>query len=117
MSRAPELAPPWLPRQQRRRFDRALRKLLRRETCSLCGNSFLHTSQTTSGLDVQGNVVLLGDCCISRVVVILGRGFFSARKYDFTWFSAEGHLLLNINLLPVPDNEAVAHAVYRSANP
>ena len=34
------LAPPWLPRQQRRRIDRQLRRLMRRDTCSVCGTPF-----------------------------------------------------------------------------
>jgi hypothetical protein len=43
MSRAPDqLAPTWLPRQQRRYVDRALRKLIRRNVCSLCGGAFRH---------------------------------------------------------------------------
>src|SRR5215831_21202689 len=83
MSRAPELAPPWLPRQQRRRFDRALRKLMRHGVCSLCGSTLKHNSQTTSDLDALGDVVLAGQCCTSRVALIFGRGFYSDRQYDF----------------------------------
>jgi hypothetical protein len=41
MNRAPDqLAPSRLPRQQRRRLDRALRKLFHQNKCSFCGSSF-----------------------------------------------------------------------------
>jgi hypothetical protein len=39
MSRTPDsLAPPWLPRPQRRRIDRQLRQLMQRDVCSVCGS-------------------------------------------------------------------------------
>jgi len=83
MTRAPELAPSWLPRQQRRRINRQLHRLLRRDACSICGSALKHNSRTTSGLDAQGKVVLAGECCTSRVAVTFGRGLYSDRKYDF----------------------------------
>jgi hypothetical protein len=84
MSRAPDqFAPSRLSRQQRRRLDRALRKLFRHNVCSFCGSSFKHNSHTAGGLDAQGNVVLTGECCISRVAKIFAWGFYSNRKYDF----------------------------------
>jgi len=84
MSRAPDqLAPSRLPRQQRRRIDRQLRKLLHQDTCSVCGNPHKHNSQTTSGLDAQGNVVVAGKCCASQVAMVFGLGFYSNRHYDF----------------------------------
>jgi hypothetical protein len=83
MTRVPELAPSWLPRQQRCRIGRQLRKLFRRDVCSICGSSFKHNSQTVSGLDAQGKVVLAGECCTSRVAVTFGRGLYSGRKSDF----------------------------------
>jgi hypothetical protein len=82
MSRAP-LAPSRLSRQQRRRLDRALRKLFERNVCSFCGRSFPHNSQTAAGFDSLGNVVLAGECCIRRVAKIFARGFYSDRQYDF----------------------------------
>jgi hypothetical protein len=81
MNRA--LAPSWLPRQQRRRLDRALRKLMHRNVCSFCGSSFKHNSRTAGGFDAQGNVVLAGECCTNRVAEIFVRGLYSDRKYDF----------------------------------
>src|SRR5262245_22855677 len=84
MSRAPEqLAPSWLPRQQRRRINHQLHRLLRRDVCSVCGSLFRHNSRTTSGLDAQGSVVVAGECCMSRVTVVFGLGFYSDRHYDF----------------------------------
>jgi hypothetical protein len=84
MSRAPEqLAPSWLPRQQRRRINRQLHRLLRRDVCSVCGSLFKHNSRTTSGLDTQGSVVVAGECCTSRVAVVFGWGLYSDRHYDF----------------------------------
>jgi hypothetical protein len=72
-----------LSRQQRRRLDRALRKLHRTDACSFCGTPFPHNSQTAGGLDAQGNLVLAGECCMKRVAKIFTRGFYSTRNYDF----------------------------------
>lgn len=84
MSRDPDqLAPSWLPRQQRRRIDRELHRLLCRDTCSVCGSPLEHNSRTTSGLDAQGAVVVAGECCASRIAVVLGHGIYSKRNYDF----------------------------------
>jgi hypothetical protein len=84
MSRAPEqLAPSWLPRQQRRRINRQLHRLLQRDVCSVCGSLFKHNSRTTSGLDTQGSVVVAGECCTSRIAVVFGWGLYSDRHYDF----------------------------------
>jgi hypothetical protein len=81
MSRAPgQFAPSWLPRQQHRRIDRQLRKLFRHDTCSVCGAPFNLGSCTVSGLDVHGNAVLAGECCIGQVVKIFGVGFISAHQ-------------------------------------
>src|SRR5262245_51250314 len=79
----PELAPAWLPRQQRRRVDRELRKLMHGDVCSICGSRLKHNSRTTSGFDEQGNVVLAGECCVDRVTVTFGHGLYTDRQYDF----------------------------------
>jgi hypothetical protein len=107
MNRAPDqLAPSRLSRQQRRRLDRALRKLFRHNVCSFCGSSFKHNSHTAGGLDAQGNVVLAGECCISRVAKIFALGCYSDRKYDF---------LLPTNTEPStntePTSEQIADAI------
>ena len=82
MSRAPEqLAPSWLPRQQRRRINRQLHRLLQRDVCSVCGDPLKHNSQTTSGLDAQGNVVVAGKCCASQVAIVFGLGLYSCLLY------------------------------------
>jgi hypothetical protein len=78
-----QLAPSWLPRQQRRHVDRQLRRLLRRDVCSICGNTFKHNSRTAAGFDARGNVVLAGECCIDRVAQIFWAGVYSTRHYDF----------------------------------
>jgi hypothetical protein len=83
MTRAPEPAPSWLSRQQRRRINRQIYKLLHRDVCSICSRPLKHNSRTTSGLDTQGSVVVAGECCMSRVTVVFGRGFYSDRHYDF----------------------------------
>ena len=77
------LAPSWLPRQQRRRVDHELRKLFRRDVCSLCGGSFKHNSHTATGFDAQGNVALAGECCVGRLAKIFAMGLYSDRQYDF----------------------------------
>jgi hypothetical protein len=103
MSRGPDqFAPSRLSRQQRRRLDRALRKLFRRNVCSFCGSSFKHNSHTAGGLDAQGNIVLTGECCISRVAKIFARGFYSNRKYDF---------LLPTNTKPSPNSEPTSEQI------
>ena len=77
------LAPPWLPRQQRRHLDRVLNKLVEREACSICGSGWKHNSRTAYGIDRNGGIVVAGECCLDRVAVPFGRGFFRERKYDF----------------------------------
>jgi hypothetical protein len=77
------LAPSWLPRQQRRRVDRELRKLVGRSTCSICGISLQHNSRTTGGLDIHNNVVLAGECCVNQVAITVMLGYFVDRQYDF----------------------------------
>ena len=75
MNRAPDqLAPSRLSRQQRRRLERALPKLFERNVCSFCGSSFPHNSATAGGFDAAGNVVLAGECCVSRVSKIFTVG-------------------------------------------
>jgi hypothetical protein len=84
MNRARDhLAPFRLSRQQRRRLDRALRKLFERNVCSFCGSCFPHNSQTAAGFDAHGNISLAGECCVTRVASIFARGFYSDRQYDF----------------------------------
>jgi len=63
-----------LSRQRRRRLERALPKLFERNVCSFCGNSFPHNSATAGGFDAVGNVVLSGECCVSRVAKIFTVG-------------------------------------------
>jgi hypothetical protein len=84
MSRAPDqLAPSWLPRQQRRYVDRALRKLIRRNVCSLCGGSFRHNSPTATSFNMQGDAVVACERCIDRLAEIFAMGLYSDRQYDF----------------------------------
>jgi hypothetical protein len=74
MANYPELAPSWLPRKQRRHVDRALRKLFHRNACSFCGEGFKHNHPSAAGFDAHGNVALVGECCINRIVKIFGMG-------------------------------------------
>jgi hypothetical protein len=83
MTRAPGLAPSRLPRQQRRRIDRQLRKLLCRDACSCCGSPLKHNSRTVGGLNAQGNITFAGECCADQVTNIFMSGFFIHRDYDF----------------------------------
>jgi len=71
---ADQRAPSRLSRQQRRRLERALPKLFERNVCSFCGSSFPHNSATAGGFDAAGNVVLSGECCVSRVSKIFTVG-------------------------------------------
>ena len=66
-----------LPRQLRRRIQRQLRKLFRRNVCSICGGPFKHNSRTAGGLDAQGNVVLAGECCLGKVAKAFTLGLYS----------------------------------------
>src|SRR5262245_57710592 len=101
-----------LSRQQRRRLERALRKLFDRNVCSFCGSSFKHNSQTAGGLDAQGNVVLAGECCISRVAKIFARGFYSNRNYDFL---RPTKTKPSTNTEPTSEEIAAAIAAYQKA--
>lgn len=76
-------APGWLPRQQRRRIDRELDKLIQRDVCSLCDAPFKHNSRTAPGLDAQGNAAVVGECCFNRLSQFFAIGFYSNRRYDF----------------------------------
>ena len=69
------LAPSWLPRQRRRHVDRALRKLMRRETCSVCGTPFEPNTSTAAGFDARGNAAVAGECCVGKLTEIFGLGF------------------------------------------
>jgi hypothetical protein len=72
MSRAPDQ--PRLSRQQRRRLERELPKLLKTNACSFCGRPFPHASPTVGGFDARGNVVLTGECCVHQVAQIFTVG-------------------------------------------
>jgi hypothetical protein len=74
MNRAPDQFAHRLSRQQRRRLDRALRKPFRQNKCSFCGGSFPHCSATAGGFDAHDNVVLAGECCVSKVAKIFAMG-------------------------------------------
>jgi hypothetical protein len=77
------LAPAWLPRHQRRRVDREMRKLIGLGVCSVCNSRLRHNSRTVSGFDALGKVVVAGECCNGRVVKPFGFGLYSDRLYDF----------------------------------
>jgi hypothetical protein len=78
-----DLAPSWLPRQQRRRLERQLQKLFHSDNCSVCGQRFAHNSRTVGGLDAHDNVVLAGECCASQVAIVFRFGLHSDRHYHF----------------------------------
>ena len=75
----PELAPPWLSRAQRRYVDRALRKLIRRNVCSLCGGAFRHGGPTATGF-VQGDVAVACEHCLGRLTEVFAMGLFLPRE-------------------------------------
>src|SRR5215468_5729894 len=72
-------------RQQRRLFERQLRKLIRTkgDNCSLCGAEFQHNSRTFGGYDDHGEIALVGECCVERLHEVHAAGLFSCRNYDF----------------------------------
>jgi hypothetical protein len=111
MTRPPELAPSSLPRQQRRRVNRQLHKLLQSGLSSVCGRPLEHNTRTTSGLDRHSNAILAGECCFDRVTElftqIFGLGFFSERKYDF--------LQANPNSRATAEQATTAIAAYQKA--
>jgi hypothetical protein len=69
-----QFAPSRLPRQRRRHVDRALRKLVARNACLLCGSPFQPGTGTASGFDASGAVALAGQCCVSELTEIFGMG-------------------------------------------
>src|SRR5262249_17073409 len=76
---------PRMSRQQRRQFERQLRKLIKTkgDNCSLCGADFQHNCRTFGGLDQDGNIALVGECCVERLHTVYTAGLFSHRRYDF----------------------------------
>ena len=72
-------------RQQRRRFERQLRKLIRAkgDNCSLCDAEFQHNSRSFGGYDQDGKIALVGECCVERLLEVHTVGLFSRRNYDF----------------------------------
>jgi hypothetical protein len=74
-----------MSRQERRQFERQLRKLIRTkgDNCSLCGAEFQHNCRTFGGYDQHGNIALVGECCIERLLEVHTAGIFSCRNYDF----------------------------------
>jgi hypothetical protein len=77
------LTPDWLPRRERRAVERQLRKLVRRDECSVCDKYIKHNSRVTIGYDTLGNVIVAGECCAHLVVEIFWLGQMFGRKYDF----------------------------------
>jgi len=74
-----------MSRQQRRQFERQLRNLIRTrgDDCSLCGAEFQHNRRTFGGYDQNGNIALVGECCVERLHKIYTAGLFSCCNYDF----------------------------------
>ena len=74
-----------MSRQQRRQFERQLRKLIKAagDNCSLCGAEFQHNRRTYGGYDQDGNIALVGECCVEHLNKIYTAGLFSCRNYDF----------------------------------
>jgi hypothetical protein len=84
MNRAPQFAPPHLPRSDRRRLDRQFQKLACAEACSCCHAAIAHNSRITAGLDACGNAVLVGECCTGKVAEVFAQGLsLHRRTYDF----------------------------------
>jgi hypothetical protein len=54
--------------------DRALRKPMRRETCSVCGTPFEPNTSTAAGFDARGNAAVAGECCVGKLTEIFGLG-------------------------------------------
>jgi hypothetical protein len=74
-----------MSRQQRRQFERQLRKLMRTkgDNCSLCDAEFQHNVRTFGGYDQDGKVALVGECCVERLLEVHTAGICSRRNYDF----------------------------------
>lgn len=66
------LAPPWLSRSQRRRVEKAIRKLLRQGRCSFCGEPLTDTNAV--GHDKHGTVAVAGECCVGQLKEVWGMG-------------------------------------------
>ena len=82
-----------MSRQQRRQFERQLRNLIRTrgDDCSLCGAEFQHNRRTFCGYDQNGNIALVGECCVERLHKIYTAGLYSHRNYDFLPAGQEVH--------------------------
>jgi len=75
-------------RQQRRRFERELRKLLKRDGdyCSICRKPFLHNSNTYCGQTEDGKVASVGECCKAKLAWIDGCGLYLAPGHKYEGF-------------------------------
>lgn len=73
-----------MSRAQRRRFDREFQTLLRTkgDNCSLCNREFQHNDRTYGGFSMRDQVVVVGDCCRSKLMAIYAGGVFSTRNND-----------------------------------
>jgi hypothetical protein len=74
-----------MSRQQRRLFDRQLKKLIKTkgDNCTLCGVGFQHNVRTFGGYGQDGKVALVGECCVERLHEVHTAGLVSNRNYDF----------------------------------
>jgi hypothetical protein len=70
-------------RSERRRMNRRLSELMKRDRCSICGAGLPHNTKTFGGLNKRGEVALAGECCVDQMAHLHGAGFFTHRAYDF----------------------------------
>jgi hypothetical protein len=82
-----------MTRQQHRQFGRQFRKLTRAggDNCSLCGAEFQHNCRTFGGYGQDGEIALVGECCVERLHEIHAAGLYSHRNYDFLPAGQEVH--------------------------
>jgi hypothetical protein len=77
-----------LSRAERRRADREIAKLIKRDgdRCSICHAALIHNCKTYAGVTASGKAAITSECCASKLAFVLGAGFYADRArgaYDF----------------------------------
>ena len=81
-----------LSRAARRRADREITKLIKRDgdRCSLCHAALTHNCKTFGGVTASGAVAITGECCASKLAFVLGAGFYLDRNHRYDFLRSRG---------------------------
>ena len=73
-----------MTRQQRRRIEHGIVKLIERDgdRCSVCHAALRHNSRTYCGATSADIPALVGECCASKLEVVVAAGLYLTRSYQ-----------------------------------